>query len=195
MKLLTAFLFASTLFVTMNGKAAGSFYIEPGINYGLTKTWKVDFPADVLAGLEEDDYQGSMNGLEVNLRGGYNINPIFFIGLDLNYSMASLKSKTSIEARGSSTAYGLNFGGNIPSVKGLKLWGTYYFGGAGKWEDDSEEFTVNSITAIKLGVGYQIGSTLSLNLEYMLNGIMKDTDSYDTKVSGLSVGLSFPYEF
>jgi opacity protein-like surface antigen len=206
MKLLISFLFASTLFVSIKGNAAsgGHIYLEPGVNYNLAKTYKITEAMGIEVP-ESDAWQGTIDGLEINLRGGWNVSDKFFVGLDLNNSMADMKSKDgSSTMTGSLMTYGLNLGYKF--VPAFKAWFTYYLGGSGAYkdkDDSSVEYKPTTISAMKLGVGYAVVEYVSINFEYWMSGSLKgDLSSTgvtlnDTKAefSGANVSVSFPFNF
>lgn len=179
--------------------ADNSFYYEPALNYNLSKTYSTNIPSMYDDLYDPDGVKGSLPGWELDIRGGSDLTDMWFAGVDLDYSIASIRPKSGKVSAGASMMYGLNIGAKIPAIDGLKAWFSYFFNGSGKWKNgDNEETKVTKITGMKLGVGYVVHEYCTINLEYW-SGVMrmdlKNLNYPDAQFSGFNVGLSVPIEF
>jgi opacity protein-like surface antigen len=171
-------------------------YVEPGVFYEFGNN-EVDWPSPLSSST------GSTRGLGVDVKLGIHFDSILFVGADASYSKVKFKNSASdYDADGTSTAYGVIVGGQMP-VLGLRGWVGYIFDGTLDPEDSGTyDAKFEQGTGYKLGVGFKL-FIVSINLEYMElkygkskleKPTSEDFDS-DLKNKVGMLNVSFPFTF
>ncbi len=193
MKSLTLF---AVVFFSLNSFAG--FYAEPAITFekgDSTLDWPAPFSTST----------GSTTGLGVDLKLGFNMESIFFAGIDSSYAKPQFKnSANNYDASAISQTLGIIVGTQMPVI-GLRIWGGYIFDGSlNPDQDGSIDVKFTGASGPKVGIGFKL-FLVSINLEYMelayktsileQPGIISGTfnSEYKSKTSLLSV--SFPLTF
>ena len=145
---------------TSSGGSAGGVFVEPMVTYHLSSKTTVNWPTPF------SDSTGSANGLGLGARLGMHVGDVVFLAADGRYVMPKFKdSSVNYDASSTGYNYGATLGIQTP-VAGLRVWGSYVFGG----ELDPEasgNFDVKFTEAkgYRVGVGMYV-AMISLNLEY-----------------------------
>jgi hypothetical protein len=202
MSMLKKFIFvASMLLVALPTFAseAGGLFVEPFVSYEKGDS-DIDYPAPF------SNSSGDINGFGVGARLGAHFAEVVFVGLDGRYIRPHFKDSTNgISADASGYNYGAVLGVQTPVV-GLRVWGTYVFGGQLDPEsDNSVDLKFKDAKGYRVGVGFRI-AIVSLNLEYqdlkydttVLQALGPFTSgaesSIDLKDKAWILSVSFPIE-
>ena len=143
-----------------NRSTAGGLFVEPMVTYEVGSKTTVNWPAPF------SDSTGSANGWGLGVRVGGHVGDVLFLAADGRYSMPTFKdSSVNYDASAKAFNYGATLGVQTP-VAGLRVWGTYVFGG-----ELDPEASGNYNVKLSNAQGYRIGAGLyvavvSINLEY-----------------------------
>lgn len=142
------------------GSAFAGFYIEPGVTFEKGDN-TLDWPSPL------NSSTGTTQGLGLDLKLGFHVDDILFVGLDGSYSQPKFEnSATSYSAEATSTTYGAIIGAQMPVV-GLRIWGGYVFGGElNPKQDGNVDVKFSEAQGLKLGAGIKL-MLVSINFEYM----------------------------
>jgi hypothetical protein len=139
-------------------RAASGLFIEPGVTYERGDG-DLDFPAP-FGGTSAD-----VNGFGAMARLGFHISDAFFIAADGRYSRPTLEND-DYDTEATAYNYGAVAGIQMPTLLGLRVWGSYIFGGELDPEkDDDLDVRFEDASGYRLGAGLRFG-IVSVNLEY-----------------------------
>ncbi len=148
---------ALAVFSTTAHAAAGLF-IEPGVTYERGDG-ELDFPAP-FGGTSAD-----VDGFGLLGRVGFHVSDAFFLAADGRYSRPELKND-DYKADATAYNYGATAGIQMPTLLGLRVWGTWVFGGELDPEkNDNLDVKFKDASGYRLGAGLRFG-IVSVNLEY-----------------------------
>lgn len=141
------------------GPGAGLF-VEPMVTYNLGSKTTVNWPTPL------NDSTGSANGFGLGARLGMHVGDVVFIAADGRYLMPKFKdSSVNYDSDATALNYGATVGVQTP-VAGLRVWGTYIFGG-----ELDPKASGNFDVKLSDAQGYRVGAgfyftMVSINLEY-----------------------------
>lgn len=152
---LTAILISTTFAHAQNG-----VFAEPMVTYALGSKTTTNWPTPF------SDSTGSVNGLGLGARLGMHVGEVLFLAADGRYFMPKLKdSSVNYDASAAGFNYGVTLGMQTPVV-GLRVWGTYVFGGELDPEKSgSFDVKFSETQGYRIGAGFYV-AMVSLNLEY-----------------------------
>lgn len=147
-----------TIFMLSVPAQAGLF-VEPMLTYETSNS-TVDYPAPF------SNSTGNATGLGIGARLGFHFAEIVFAGIDARYSMPQFKdSSVNYEAKAVAHNWGPVIGVQMPVV-GLRVWGSYIWGGALDPEaSGGYDVKFEQASGFRVGGGFQF-LLVSLNLEY-----------------------------
>jgi hypothetical protein len=133
-------------------------FVEPLLTYEL-ETTKINYPPPL------SDSSGSMVGLGLGARLGFQISEIIFVAGDFRYSLPQFKdSSVSYDARSVATNFGPVVGIQMPHI-GVRVWGTYLLAGELNPErSGSIDVKFSDLKGYRVGAGFRI-QAVSVNLE------------------------------
>lgn len=139
-------------------QAAVGLFVEPGVTYERGDG-ELDFPAP-FGGTSAD-----VDGFGVLGRVGFHISNAFFLAADGRYSKPRLVND-DYSADAIAYNYGATAGIQMPTLLGLRVWGTWVFGGElDPEQNDNLDVKFKDATGYRLGAGLRFG-IVSVNLEY-----------------------------
>ncbi len=153
-----AILFLPLGFVHAEELKSGLF-VEPLVQLELGET-TLNYPPPF------SNSSGRVDGLGVGARVGFHIDEMIFLGGDVRYSMPRFKdSSVDYDSNAIATNWAATAGVQMPYF-GLRLWGSYIFGG-----QLNPEPSGNFDVKFQEAEGYRVGAGLrlavvSVNLEY-----------------------------
>ncbi len=107
--------------VLLSAESLAGFYIEPGITYEKGDN-KLEWPSPL------SDSTGTTKGLGVDVKLGFHVDDVFFVGGEAAYSKPRFEqSATDYAADATSILYGVVVGAQMPIV-GLRIWAGYLLG-------------------------------------------------------------------
>lgn len=152
------------------------------------------------------DQSADANGIGVGLRVGGHVGESFFLGLDGRYSRLELSDSAYGNAEGDSYNIGPVVGLQMPTLLGLRVWGTYVL--AGEFDPETGNGGLNvrfeQPEGWRVGAGIKLAS-MSLNVEYQdlsfdrtdiqsLGTVGTAATDVDFDLDGYTFSLSFPLE-
>ncbi len=138
----------------------GGLFVEPGVTYQAYES-TIHWPAPF------SDSTGKVEGFGILGRLGFHINEVFFVAADARYSQPHFKdSSVNYDASAAQFDLGPTVGVQMPTLLGLRVWGTYV---ATSQLDPKSSHNLD--LKFSDGKGYRIGAGIklaivSLNLEY-----------------------------
>lgn len=190
---------------TANRPVERGLFLEPMLTYtqndsSLDTTGLPTFGADTSA---------DTDGVGAGLRLGGHVGETFFLGVDGRYARLELSDSAYGRAEGDSYNVGPVVGLQMPTLLGLRVWGTYVM--AGEFDPETGNAGLNlkfeEPQGWRLGAGIKLAS-MSLNFEYQdLEYDETDIQNFggtgggsgvsdvEYDVDGYTVSLSFPLEF
>jgi len=165
--------FLVAVFFTLCGLAQasdkGGFFLEPSLTLEKGES-EINFPSPL------NSSKGDIDGFGAGLRLGFHVHESLFLGVDGRYAVPTFKD-SAIDQDVKATTYNIGpvVGFQMPTLLGLRFWGTYILGSELDPEKDNgfdEKFTDGN--GYRLGGGIKLG-VVSLNLEYQTI-IYEDTE-------------------
>lgn len=134
-------------------------FVEPFVSYEKGDS-SIDYPSPFHSS------SGDINGFGVGARLCIHIHDVIFLGLDGRYAKPKFKDSTNnLDSNATGYNYGAVLGVQTPVV-GLRVWGTYVFGGQLDPESSNNvDLKFTEATGYRVGVGFRL-AIVSLNVEY-----------------------------
>jgi hypothetical protein len=158
-KNITSLFILLTALVFSRAEASGLF-VEPMLTYE-TGSGDVNFPAPI------NSSDSKVRGFGVGARAGAQVWSTVFAGVDARYSIPKLKDTTlDQDIKSKSWNGGPMVGLQMPTIVGLRFWGTWIL--AGQLDPDKDKGVDEKFKngkGFRLGGGFRIG-LISLNAEY-----------------------------
>lgn len=141
-------------------RTGAGVFVEPMVTYNLGSKTTTNWPSPF------SDSTGSANGLGLGARLGMHVSDVIFLAADGRYLMPKFKdSSVNYDADANAFNYGATLGVQTP-VAGLRVWGTYVFGGEMDPKASGNfDVKLSEATGYRIGAGFYV-AMVSLNLEY-----------------------------
>lgn len=143
---------------TAQAKAAG-LLVEPLVSYEKGDS-NIDYPSPF------SNSSGHIDGWGVGARLGVHFADVLFLGADGRFMKPKFKDSTNnMDVDSTGYNYGAVLGVQMPVV-GLRVWGTYVFGGQlDPEEGNGVDLKFKEANGYRIGAGFKI-FIVSLNVEY-----------------------------
>lgn len=176
---------------------SAGLFVEPMLTYEKGES-DVDYPAPF------GGSDGKVDGFGVGARLGFHVMESLFIGADGRYSKPEFDNDDpDFKTDATAYNYGPVVGVQMPTLLGLRVWGSYILGGEMDLEKKNDvDLKLKDASGYRVGAGVKIGPA-SLNLEYQQISYDKteledagifsgSTNNVDAEIQSYIVSVSFP---
>ena len=141
-------------------RTSAGLFVEPMVTYAVDSKTTTNWPTPF------SDSTGSAKGWGLGARLGMHVGDVLFVAADGRYSMPKFKdSSVNYDADATALNYGATLGVQTP-VAGLRVWGTYVFGGELDPKSSGNfDVKLSDAQGYRVGAGFYV-AMISLNLEY-----------------------------
>lgn len=179
-----------------HANTAGLF-VEPMLTYEQGES-DIDYPAPF------GGSDGEVEGWGVGARLGGHVMEALFIGADVRYSKPEVDNDDpDFTSDATAYNYGPVVGVQMPTLLGLRVWGSYILGGELDIDKKNDvDLKLEDASGYRVGAGVKLGP-VSLNLEYQQISYDKteledagifsgSTNDVDADIESYIVSVSFP---
>lgn len=140
--------------------SSGGLFVEPMLTYEGSSKTEIEWTPAL------NSSSGSSEGFGLGARLGLHASEAVFLAADVRYSKPQFKdSAVNTDVGASQYNYGVTVGVQTP-VLGIRIWGSYIFGGElNPDEDNSFDVKFTDAKGYRIGAGVHF-AFVSLNLEY-----------------------------